>query len=75
MPEKGLITVHIRGNSDTVTYVTGSSTRVNLEEGFANLFNGEDNKITATFKLYYCRLELFYIKEYEQSPLHKVFQM
>jgi hypothetical protein len=30
MPEKGLITVHIRGNSDTVTYVTGS--RVNLEE-------------------------------------------
>jgi hypothetical protein len=58
MPEKGLITVHIRGNSDTVTYVTGS--RVNLEEGFANLFNGEDNKITATFKLYYCRLELFY---------------
>jgi len=49
MPEKGLITVHIRGNSDTVSYnVTGSTMRVNLGEGFAYLFNGEDNRITVT---------------------------
>jgi hypothetical protein len=50
-----------KGNSDTVSYnVISSSTRVNLGEGFAYLFNGEDNSITVTFKLYYGRLELFY---------------
>jgi len=49
MLEKGLIKVHIKGNSDTVSYnVTSSSTRVNLGEGFAYLFNGEDNRITVT---------------------------
>jgi hypothetical protein len=67
IPEKGLITVHIKGNSDTVSYnVTGSSMRVNLGEGFAYLFNGEDNRITVTFKLYNGKLKLFY-KEDGQS--------
>jgi len=61
IPEKGLITVHIKGNSDTVSYnVTGSGIRVNLGEGFAYLFSGEDNRITVTFKLYNGKLKLFY---------------
>ncbi len=61
IPEKGLITVHIKGNSDTVSYnVTGSSMRVNLGEGFAYLFNGEDNRITVTFKMYNGKLKLLY---------------
>jgi hypothetical protein len=39
--------------------------RVNLGAGFAHLFNGEENKITVTFKLYNGSSELFY-KEDEQ---------
>jgi hypothetical protein len=41
--------------------------RVNLGAGFTHLFNGEENKITVTFKLYNGSLELFY-KEDEKSP-------
>jgi hypothetical protein len=67
IPEKGLITVHIKGNSDTVSYnVTGSSMKVNLGAGFAYLSYGEENRITVTFKLYNGKLELFH-KEDEQS--------
>jgi hypothetical protein len=39
--------------------------RVNLGAGSAHLFNGEENKITVTFKLYNGSSELFY-KEDEQ---------
>jgi hypothetical protein len=67
IPEKGLVTVHIKGNIDTVSYnVTGSSMRVNLGAGFAYLFYGEENRITVTFKVYNGKLDLFY-KEDEQS--------
>jgi hypothetical protein len=47
IPEKGVITDHIKGNSDTISYgVIGSSMRVNLGAGFAYLFQGEGNRIT-----------------------------
>jgi|FaiFalDrversion2_1042247.scaffolds.fasta_scaffold57424_1 hypothetical protein len=39
--------------------------RVNRGADFAHLFNGEENKITITFKLFNGQLELFY-KEDEQ---------
>jgi hypothetical protein len=42
--------------------------RVNLVAGFAHLFNGEENKITVTFKPYNGSSELSY-KEDEQ-PLY-----
>ena len=72
IPERGLITVHIKGNTATVTYgVTGSSLRINLGAAFAHLFKGE-NKATVTIKASENKLKLFH-KEDEQSlfPIFK----
>jgi hypothetical protein len=72
IPERGLITVHIKGNTATVTYgVTGSSMRINLGAAFAHLFKGE-NKATITIKASENKIELFH-KDDEQSlfPLFK----
>jgi hypothetical protein len=72
IPERGLITVHIKGNTATVTYgVTGSSMRINLGAAFAHLFKGE-NKATVTIKAFGNIIELFH-KEDEQSlfPIFK----
>jgi hypothetical protein len=46
--------------------------RVNRGADFAHLFNGGENKITITFKLFNGQLELFY-KEDEQC-LFRVFK-
>jgi hypothetical protein len=73
IPERGLITVHIRGNTATVSYnVTGSSLRVNLGTAFRDLFKGEEGGITVVFKLYDEVFEMFY-KDDEQSyfPIYK----
>jgi len=40
--------------------------RINLEAGFAHLFQGDENRIMVTFKLFNGQLELCY-KEDEQS--------
>jgi uncharacterized paraquat-inducible protein A len=66
IPERGLITVHIKGNTATVSYgVTGSSMRINLGAAFAHLFNGE-NKVTVTIKASENIIELFH-EEDEKS--------
>jgi hypothetical protein len=66
IPERGLITVHIKGNTATVTYgVTGSSMRINLGAAFAHLFKGE-NKVTVTIKAFENIIELFH-EEDEKS--------
>jgi hypothetical protein len=73
IPEKGLITVHIKGNTDTVSYnVTDSSLRVNLGAAFAYLFQGE-NKITVTFKASEDSIVELFHKDDEQSlfPIFK----
>jgi hypothetical protein len=74
IPERGLITVHIKGNTATVSYdVTGSSMRVNLGAAFRELFKGEEGGITITIKASKDGLlELFY-KDDEQSlfPIYK----
>jgi hypothetical protein len=73
IPERGLITVHIKGNTATVTYgVTGSSMRINLGAAFRELFKGEEGGITITIKVSENKLELFH-KEDEQSlfPIFK----
>jgi len=74
IPERGLITVHIKGNTTTVSYnVTGSSMRVNLGAAFRELFKGEEGGITITIKASKDGLlELFY-KDDEQSlfPIYK----
>jgi Lhr-like helicase len=72
IPEKGFITVHIKGNTATVSYdVTGSSMRINLGAAFANLFKGENNA-TVTIKASENKIELFH-KEDEKSlfPIFK----
>jgi hypothetical protein len=72
IPERGLITVHIKGNTATVSYgVTGSSMRINLGAAFAHLFKGE-NKATVTIKAFENIIELFH-KEDEKSlfPIFK----
>jgi hypothetical protein len=72
IPERGHITVHIKGNTATVSYgVTGSSMRINLGASFTHLFKGE-NKATVTIKASENKLELFH-KEDEQSlfPIFK----
>ena len=68
IPERGLITVHIKGNTATVTYgVTSSSLRVNLGAVFRDLFKGEEGGIAITIKASKDGLlELFY-KDDEQS--------
>jgi hypothetical protein len=68
IPEKGYLTVHIKGyHRERVRYgVTVSSMRINLGAGFKDLFTDEGNRITATFKLYNDKFELFY-KEDEKS--------
>jgi hypothetical protein len=74
IPERGLITVHIKGNTATVSYdVTGSSLRINLGAAFRELFKGEEGGITITIKASKDGLlELFY-KDDEQSlfPIYK----
>ena len=62
------MTVHIKGNTATVTYgVTGSSLRVNLGAVFRDLFKGEEGGVTITIKASKDGLlELFY-KDDEQS--------
>jgi hypothetical protein len=73
IPERGLITVHIKGNTATVSYgVTGSSMRINLGAAFRELFKGEEGGITITIKVSENKLELFH-KEDEQSlfPIFK----
>jgi len=73
IPERGLITVHIKGNTDTVTYgVTGSNMRINLGAAFRELFKGEEGGITITIKASENKIELFH-KEDEQSlfPIFK----
>jgi hypothetical protein len=73
IPERGLITVHIKGNTATVTYgVTGSSMRINLGAAFRELFKGEEGGITITIKASENKIELFH-KEEEQSlfPIFK----
>jgi hypothetical protein len=72
IPERGHITVHIKGNTATVSYgVTGSSMRINLGAAFAHIFKGE-NKATITIKASENIIELFH-KEDEQSlfPIFK----
>jgi uncharacterized paraquat-inducible protein A len=67
IPERGLITVHIEGNTATVSYgVTGSSMRINLGAAFRELFKGEEGGITITIKVSENKLELFH-KEDEKS--------
>jgi hypothetical protein len=46
--------------------------RVNRGADFAHLFNGEENKITITFKLFNGQLELFYKKD--EQRLFPVFK-
>jgi hypothetical protein len=73
IPERGLITVHIKGNTATVSYgVTGSSMRINLGAAFRELFKGEEGGITITIKASENIIELFH-KEDEQSlfPIFK----
>jgi hypothetical protein len=74
IPERGLITVHIKGNTATVSYdVTGSSMRINLGAAFRELFKGEEGGITITIKASKDGLlDLFY-KDDEQSlfPIFK----
>jgi hypothetical protein len=73
IPERGLITVHIKGNTATVSYgVTGSSMRVNLGAAFRELFKGEEGGIIITIKVSENKIELFH-KEDEQSlfPIFK----
>jgi hypothetical protein len=73
IPERGHITVHIKGNTATVTYgVTGSSLRINLGAAFRELFKGEEGGITITIKASENKIELFH-KEDEQSlfPIFK----
>jgi hypothetical protein len=72
IPESGLITVHIKGNTATVSYgVTGSSMRINLGAAFAHLFKGE-NKATVTIKASENKLELFH--EEDEKSLFPIFK-
>jgi hypothetical protein len=65
IPEKGVITVHIKGNTDTVSYnVTGSSMRINLMWLLPTY--SEESSITVTIKVSKDKIELFH-KEDEQS--------
>jgi hypothetical protein len=67
------MTVHIKGNTATVSYgVTGSSMRINLGAAFRELFKGEEGGITITIKASENKIELFH-KDDEQSlfPIFK----
>jgi hypothetical protein len=74
IPERGPITVHIKGNTATVSYgVTGSSMRINLGAAFRELFKGEEGGITITIKASKDGIMELFHKEDEKSlfPIFK----
>jgi len=66
IPEKGVVTVHMKKYSFDARYnVSGSSFRVNLGTAFAPLLFDEGRRIEVVFKLFNGVFEMFY-KESEE---------
>ena len=68
IPEKGVLTAHIKQYSFQARYgVSCSSFRVNLGSAYTPLFVGEDNRIKAVLKVFNGSVELFYKQDEEAT--------